>query len=100
MSDIGSTFVAMETVTKRDLNQRTAAVLALVDADQEVVVTEHGQPKWRISTHRNLTTGLERLGTAYTPPQSEPIAWPDDSIGPPLSSAEVDSLLDEVKGEI
>ncbi|MDO5083623.1 type II toxin-antitoxin system Phd/YefM family antitoxin [Arachnia propionica] len=40
----------MRTVTKRELNQDTAATLQQVDDDNDVIVTERGRPRWRIST--------------------------------------------------
>ena len=51
----------MPTVTKRELNQRTAAVLDQVTDAGDVVVTERGKPRWRVSTARNDDTALTRL---------------------------------------
>lgn len=38
----------MKTVTKRELNQQTAAILAAASAGEPVVVTERGVARWRI----------------------------------------------------
>lgn len=82
MPDKDSTLAVVETVTKRVLNQRTAAVLDRVTAVGEVVVTEHGKPRWRIGTFDELATPLvtfEREGR-YTPLASAP--WPAHPGGP------------------
>ncbi|MGL4744539.1 MAG: type II toxin-antitoxin system Phd/YefM family antitoxin, partial [Dermatophilaceae bacterium] len=42
----------MQTVTKRELNQHTAAVLDQVTETNDVVVTERGTPRWRVSAVR------------------------------------------------
>ena len=50
------------TVTKRQLNQDTATVLASVAVDHPVVVTERGRQEWRISRYDEAPlTGLARL---------------------------------------
>jgi antitoxin (DNA-binding transcriptional repressor) of toxin-antitoxin stability system len=38
----------MKSVTKSELHRQTAKVLAAVDAEGPVVVTERGLPRWRI----------------------------------------------------
>ena len=60
----------MQTITKRELNQRTAAVLAQVTDTDDVVVTERGKPRWRVSMVRDRDTALARLEREgrYTPP--------------------------------
>lgn len=91
----------MRTITKRELNQRTAAVLDLVTDAEEVVVTERGTPRWRVSIVRDRDTTLERLEREgrYTPPESEPAPWPRRSGGPKYTSAEADALLEEMRGD-
>ncbi|WP_407649970.1 type II toxin-antitoxin system Phd/YefM family antitoxin [Enteractinococcus fodinae] len=42
----------MGRVTKDELCQRTSAVLRRVREGDDVVVTEHGEAKWRISAYR------------------------------------------------
>lgn len=91
----------MHTVTKRDLNQNTASVLERVTDGSDVVVTERGKPRWRVSAYRDDDSPLvrtERDGR-YTPAQSVPAPWPSLPGGPTYTSAEVDALLDEMRGE-
>ncbi|WP_106848503.1 type II toxin-antitoxin system Phd/YefM family antitoxin [Blastococcus sp. Marseille-P5729] len=91
----------MTTVTKRDLNQRTAEVLAQAAAVGEVIVTERGEPRWRVSSYRGQDDSLaraERQGR-YTPPASTRVPWPEAVGGPRYESEDVDALLDELKGD-
>lgn len=91
----------MQTTTKRELNQHTAAVLGRVTATDDIVVTERGKPRWRVSVvgdHENALARLEREGR-YTPPASSPAPWPDHPGGPAYTTAEADALLDELRGD-
>lgn len=101
LSDIGSTVGVVETITKRELNQHTAAVLDRVTDIDDVVVTEYGKPRWRVSTVHDHDTVLDRLEheRRYTPPASTPTPWPDHPGGPAYTSDQVDALLDEVRGD-
>ncbi len=91
------------TVSKRDLNQHTAQVLErLAETDDLViVVTERGKPRWSLSTYRETETGLTRLEREghYTPPSDSPAPWPEHPGGPRYTGADVDALLDEMKGD-
>lgn len=90
----------MKTVTKRELNQNTAQVLAEVD-DEGVIVTERGIPRWRVTAvqgHESVLSRLEREGR-YTPPSVTPAPWPAHPGGPTYSDAEVEALLDEMRGD-
>lgn len=101
MSDIRITIVFMSTVTKRDLNQHTSAVLDQVTETGEVIVTERGEPRWRVSSYRGQDGPLaraERQGR-YTPPVSTPAPWPRQPGGPSYEAADVEALLDEMKGD-
>lgn len=91
----------MQTVTKRELNQHTAAVLARVADAEDVVVTERGKPRWRVSVVRDQDTALARLEREgrYTPPASTPAPWPEHPDGRRYTDAQVDALLDEMRGE-
>lgn len=91
----------MRMISKRELNQRTAAVLAQVTDTDDVVVTERGKPRWRVSTVRDQDTALARLEREgrYTPPASEPAPWPRHAGGPAYTEAEADALLDEMRGD-
>ncbi len=95
MSDICTTISSVETVTKRDLNQRTSAVLDQVIETGEVIVTERGEPRWRVSAYRSQDAPLaraERQGR-YTPPASTPAPWPNRPGGPAYESDDVEALL-------
>lgn len=100
MSDKGSTLWHMTTISKRELNQRTAAVLDQVTDTQDVVVTERGKPRWTVSAVRDRDTVLGRLEREgrYTPPSSEPAPWPSTPGGPVYTQSEADALLDEMRG--
>lgn len=91
----------MRTISKRELNQRTAAVLDQVTDTNDVVVTERRKPRWRISAIRDQDTALERLEREgrYTPPTSDPAPWPAVPAGPAYTEAEADALLDEMRGD-
>ncbi|MDO5627983.1 MAG: hypothetical protein Q4G43_06640 [Mobilicoccus sp.] len=88
-------------VSKRDLNQHTAAVLDQVSAEKDVVVTERGVPRWRISAFRSRDDVLVRLAREgrYTPPTREPAPWPDHPGGPSYTGEQVDALIDEMRGD-
>ena len=90
----------MRTVTKRDLNQHTAAVLGQVSGADDVVVTERGKRRWRVSAFRDQDAPLarwEREGR-YVPPSSTPAPWPSHPGGPRYTDAEVEALLAGTSG--
>lgn len=91
----------MRTVTKRELNQNTAAVLDQVTDAHDVVVTERGKPRWRVSTLHDNHTALSRLEREgrYSPPASTPTPWPAHPGGRSYTDDQVDALLDEMRGE-
>lgn len=91
----------MGTVTKRDLNQHTASVLDRVTDGADVVVTERGKPRWRVSLFRDEDATLARMERdgRFTPPAAVPTPWPDQPGGPAYTDAQVDALLDELHGE-
>lgn len=91
----------MQTITKRELNQRTAAALARVTDSDDLVVTERGKPRWRVSIVRDQDSTLERLEREgrYSPPASTPAPWPDRPGGRAYTDAEVEDLLDEMRGD-
>lgn len=92
----------MSFVTKRDLNQHTASVLGRVTASEDIIVTERGKPRWRVSAFRETDTALARLERdgRYTPPAVHPTPWPNEPGGQAYSDAEVEALLAETRGEI
>lgn len=91
----------MRTVTKRELNQHTAAVLDQVTSTDDLVVTERGTPRWRVSIVREQDTPLARLEREgrFTPPSATPAPWPERPGGPVYTDAQVDVMLDEMRGE-
>lgn len=101
MSDIGSTISVMQTINKRELNQNTAAVLDQVTDTDDIVVTERGKPRWRVSMVRDQDTALVRLEREgrYTPPASTPAPWPSRPGGRAYSDVQIGALLDEMHGD-
>lgn len=87
----------MSVVTKRELNQQTSRVLAAVQPDDAVIVTEHGVPRWRIEAVTAPIDPLERLRAAgrIVPAKASPAPW--RSIGRLTSPEEVDALLAELR---
>lgn len=88
-------------VTKRDLNQHTASVLEHVTDEGDVVVTERGEPRWRVSVFGGQEAPLARMERdgRYTPPASAPAPWPNDPGGPRYTDADAEALLDEMRGD-
>ena len=79
-------------VTKRELNQNTAAVLR--------EVTERGAPRWRLSivTDDGPLSRLKRAGL-YTPPATEPAPWPTAPAEPAYTAEQVAALLEDSRGD-
>lgn len=91
----------MAIVTKRELNQRTSHVLAKAEELGEVIVTERGEPRWRVSSYEGQDDALaraERQGR-YAAPGARQVPWPEKVGGPRYSSEGVDALIEEMKGE-
>lgn len=91
----------MDRVTKRDLNQHTASVLDRVTNTGDVVVTERGEPRWRVTPFHGHDVPLARMERdgRYTPPASSPAPWPSHPGGPRYTDTKVEALLDEIHGE-
>lgn len=91
----------MHTVTKRDLNQHTASVLDRVTDTDDVVVTERGEPRWRVTPFRSQDAPLVRMERdgRYTRPASTPAPWPSHPGGPTYTDTEVEALLDDMHGD-
>lgn len=91
----------MRTITKRELNQHTAAALSQVTDTADLVVTERGEPRWRISSVHGADTTLAQLEREgrYTPPSSTPAPCPRHPGGRTYTAAEADALLDEARGD-
>lgn len=89
----------MKTVSKRELNQQTAQVLAEIDAGESVVVTERGIPRWRIEAIDAESDPVARLrhqGRIVTA-KTQPMPWPDDD--PHDEPDRVDELYAESRGD-
>ncbi|WP_159620327.1 type II toxin-antitoxin system Phd/YefM family antitoxin [Ruania rhizosphaerae] len=91
----------MQTVTKRELNQHTASVLAQVTESSDLVVTERGKPRWRVSAVLEGDSALARLEREgrYTPPSLAPAPWPRRAGGPAYTETQASALLDEMRGD-
>lgn len=90
------------TFTKRELNQKTAAVLNMASKDCDVIITERGKPRWRIVFDENPPiTYLERLEILglITPKNPNPRPWPEHPGGPTYTEDEVMDVLDELRGD-
>lgn len=89
----------MKTVTKRELNQQTARVLAEVDAGETIVVTERGVPRWRIEAADEFVDPIARLEARgqITRAQQHPAPWPDDDVTP--NPERVDALHQWSRGD-
>jgi len=91
----------MHKVTKRDLNQHTASVLDQVTDQGDIVVTERGEPRWRVSPFRGEDAPLARMERdgRYTPPASTPAPWASHPGGSRYTEPEVEALLAEMQGD-
>lgn len=91
----------MRTITKRELNQQTARVLADVASGETVVVTERGVPRWRIEALEAHPDPIERLRSEgrIVPAKKNPRAWTTDQGTRQYTAEEVDALLDDIRGD-
>ena len=91
----------MERVSKRDLNQSTAWVLDRVSRGDDVVVTEHGTPRWRIVRYQNAESTLARLEREghYTPSDPAPSDWPPATDEDPYMADDLQKLVDDIRGD-
>ena len=89
----------MKTVTKRELNQQTARVLAEVDAGETVLVTERGVPRWRIESADDSLDPIARLEARgqITQAKTNPAPWPEDDVTP--NPKRVDALYKWSRGD-
>lgn len=90
----------MKTITKRELNQQTARVLAQVEAGEEVLVTERGVPRWRIEAVDADAVLLDRARATLRirPPKANPAPWPNDD-DTPADPERVDALYAESRDD-
>ncbi|HRP07363.1 MAG TPA: hypothetical protein PLL69_02650 [Gemmatimonadales bacterium] len=88
-------------ITKRELNQQTAQVLAGVRAGSPVLITERGMPRWRIEAiEPTLGDPVARLRAEgrIIPAAENPPAWPEDTDSR-YTIAKIDALLTELRGD-
>ena len=93
----------MKQIIKREINQQTARVLAGVREGEPVLITEHGVARWRIEIATSPTDPIERLRAQgrITARKKHPPPWPSDwkKRGRGCTPAEVDALLDDMRGD-
>lgn len=89
------------TITKRELNQQTAQVLAQVKAGKPVLVTERGVPRWRIEAVEPSADPVARMVAEgrIIPASKNPPPWPEERGDPRYTPAHVDALLEEIRGD-
>jgi len=89
----------MKTISKRELNQQTAQVLAAVSVGHAVVITERGVPRWRIEAVESSGDPIARLRSEgrITPAKAKPAPWPRAK--PHYTPSQVDALFTESRGE-
>ena len=89
----------MKVITKRELNQQTAQVLADVDSAGPVVVTERAVPRWRIDAVDAAADVIARLRAEgrIVPPKAEQSPWPRR--GRRYSPADVDAIYAQSRGD-
>lgn len=87
-------------MTKRELNQQTAHVLAKVIDGETVVVTERGVPRWRIEAFDDTVDPIARLEAQgrITRAKAHPAPWPDDP-ETLYTPDEVDAIRAEMRGD-
>ncbi|MDO4241179.1 MAG: type II toxin-antitoxin system prevent-host-death family antitoxin [Microbacteriaceae bacterium] len=94
----------MLTITKRELNQQTAKILERVTLEGEVIVSEYGEPKWKIVRYAKAHTleerldELERQGVAIQRPKGERMKFPKLT-EKQYTEAEMEALIQEMKGD-
>lgn len=88
-------------VSKRELNQQTAEVLARVSAQGPVTVTERGVPRWVITEYQEELSWFEEMDRQglVIHPSDEPMPFEDIDLGPERTDEEVMALVHEVRGD-
>lgn len=89
----------MNAISKRELNQQTAQVLARVRAYGPLFVTERGIARWRIESVDSARDPLAhmRLDGRIVPAKSEPQPWHTGRAR--YTPAEVDAIYADSRGE-
>jgi antitoxin (DNA-binding transcriptional repressor) of toxin-antitoxin stability system len=93
----------MKTISKRELNQQTAQVLAGVHAGEPVLVTERGIARWRIEVVDAASDPIARLRAEgrIRAASKNPPPWPenDEAAKQGRTPADVDALYEEMRGD-
>jgi antitoxin (DNA-binding transcriptional repressor) of toxin-antitoxin stability system len=91
----------MKIISKRELNQQTAQVLAGVRAGQPTLVTEYGVARWRIEAVDAAVDPVARLRAEgrITPAKTQPRAWPAHAAARHYTAAEIDALFADSRGD-
>lgn len=93
----------MKQISKRELNQQTARVLAAVREDEPVYITERGKPRWRIEASDGTVDPLERLRAQgrVIAHKVHPMPWPDDwaQLAQGRTPADADAALAATRGD-
>jgi antitoxin (DNA-binding transcriptional repressor) of toxin-antitoxin stability system len=96
----------MKTISKRELNQQTAQVLAGIDPGETVLVTERGVPRWRIEAIDALSDPVERLRAQgrIRSASPNPPPWPKGRYSPTerkaqYTPADVDALYEDMRDD-
>lgn len=89
----------MKTISKRELNQQTAQVLARVRASGPLLVTERGIARWRIESVESARDPVVhmRMDGRIVPAKSDPRPWHAGRAR--YTPAEVDSIFADSRGE-
>lgn len=90
----------MKTVSKRELNQQTAQVLADVRAGAPVLVAERGVVRWRIELIDRADDPIARLRAEgrIRPADGKPPAWPEEAESG-YSTRQIEALFNEMRGD-
>jgi antitoxin (DNA-binding transcriptional repressor) of toxin-antitoxin stability system len=89
----------MKTISKRELNQQTAQVLAGVQAGHAVLVSERGVVRWRIEAIDADPDPIARLRAQgrIIPAKANPAPWPRERAR--YKPADIDALFAESRGD-
>jgi antitoxin (DNA-binding transcriptional repressor) of toxin-antitoxin stability system len=82
----------MKTATVRDLRNHFPKIKAMVETEGEVIVTDNGQPKYKLTLYTPAQPGKRRRAKDY-------MARLHRHQSRPISAAEAKSLHDENRGE-
>ena len=85
----------MADVTRTELNQQTARVLARVQAGEEVTVTDRGQPIARIAPVESDRRARRLAGGALRPASEHGIP----TISSPIRDWTTEQMIEDMRGE-